>query len=166
MILKYKGDTAMVSREIRESDYLLVITVLNEWWDGRQMADMLPRLFFKHFRYTSFIVEENEQILGFLIGFISQTYLEQAYIHFIGIHPEHRGAGIGKKLYSKFFETVKEKGCKTVHLVTSPINQNSIAYHLKMGFEMEKGDIHNDGVWVHIGYDGPQEDRVLFTKKL
>jgi len=89
-------------REIRESDYLPVITVLDEWWNGRQMADMLPRLFFKHFKDTSFVAEENEQILGFLIGFKSQTYLEQAYIHFIGIHPEHRGIGIGKNLYSKF----------------------------------------------------------------
>ena len=130
------------------------------------MADMLPRLFFKHFKETSFIAEEKEQILGFLVGFKSQTYLEQAYIHFVGIHPEHRGTGIGKSLYSKFFDTVKEKRCTTVHLVTSPANQSSIVFHTKMGFEMEKSDKNIDCVWIYTGYDGPNEDRVLFFKKL
>lgn len=156
----------MIIREVRESDYQPIITVLDGWWGDRHLTDMLPRLFFKHFKSTCFIAEDNQQILGFLIGFISQTYLEQGYIHFSGIHPEHRRSGIGRQLYDKFFETIKEKGCKTVHLVTSPTNKNSIAYHTKMGFEMEKNDISKDGVWVHGEYDGPHEDRVVFIKRV
>jgi hypothetical protein len=35
-----------------------------------------------------------------------------------------------------------------------------------MGFEIIKSDINKDGVWVHIGYDGPEENRVLFVKKV
>jgi hypothetical protein len=36
-------------RNIEETDYIPVITVLNGWWGGRNMADMLPKLFFQYF---------------------------------------------------------------------------------------------------------------------
>ena len=39
-------------RQIKESDYEAIISVLDEWWGGRQMAAMLLRLFFKHFSET------------------------------------------------------------------------------------------------------------------
>ncbi|MBP1997084.1 hypothetical protein J2Z66_008762 [Paenibacillus eucommiae] len=39
----------MHTRSIRESDYLKIITVLNDWWGGRQMTHLLPKLFFEHF---------------------------------------------------------------------------------------------------------------------
>ncbi len=156
----------MTIRPITEQDYPPVISVLNDWWGGRRMSDMLPRLFFKHFQQTSFIAEENGVIQGFLVGFISQSHPDQAYIHFVGIHPDHRKGGMGKGLYKKFFDTVKNHGCKTVHLVTSPDNTNSIAYHAKMGFMIEKGNAEANGVLIHTDYDGPREDRVLFLKEL
>jgi len=156
----------MITREVNESDYLPVITVLNDWWGGRQMAAMLPHLFFKQFNKTSFIVEENGNIIGFLIGFISQTYVDQAYIHFAGVHPDYRTSGIGRKLYNTFFSRVKEKGCTSVYLVTSPINKKSITYHTKIGFEIIKSDCNKDGIWVHKDYSGSEEDRILFVKKI
>jgi GNAT superfamily N-acetyltransferase len=78
------------------------------------MADMLPKLFFQHFQDTSFVVEHDDQIVAFLVGFVSQTYPEQAYIHFVGVHPEYRKNGLAKQLYERFFETVKAKGCTEV----------------------------------------------------
>jgi len=33
-------------RHLRPSDHTPVITVVDDWWDGRTMAPMLPRLFF------------------------------------------------------------------------------------------------------------------------
>jgi ribosomal protein S18 acetylase RimI-like enzyme len=153
-------------RAIEETDYAAVIAKLDDWWGGRHMADMLPRLFFKHFRQTSFIAEDSGQILGFLVGLISQSCPEKAYIHFVGIHPAHRGKGLGRTLYNRFYETVTAMGCHSVHLVTAPVNKNSIAYHRKLGFAMGKSDTCIDGVWVHAGYDGPGEDRVVFYKEI
>lgn len=73
-------------RSVRESDYKVIISVIDSWWGGRQMADMLPSLFFRHFQDTSFVAEEDNKLIGFLTGFISQSYPGEAYIHFIGIH--------------------------------------------------------------------------------
>lgn len=156
----------MSIRHIEEFDYSNIISVLDEWWGGRHMSDMLPRLFFKHFKNTSFIIEEDNSIVAFLIGFISQTYPNKAYVHFLGIHPEHRKKGFGRQLYQAFFDTVRTLGCDTAHLVTSPINKNSIAFHTRIGFQIEEGNSNVDGISTHKDYDGPGEDRVLFVKRI
>ncbi|MBE9914195.1 GNAT family N-acetyltransferase [Paenibacillus donghaensis] len=153
-------------RNVRSSDHKLIIQVLNDWWNGRQMADMLPKLFFDHFQDTSYIVEDNGEVIGFLIGFISQSRSKEAYIHFVGVHPQYREHGVGRRLYETFFNAVKIRGVENIRCVTSPVNKSSIAYHKKMGFVIEKGDKIVDGVDVHLDYDGKGGDRVLFMKRL
>jgi len=140
-------------RLVKGSDYYVISPLINDWWNGRQMSDMLPKLFFDHFKNTSFIVEEEGEIIGFLVGFLSQSYSNEAYIHFVGIHPEYRGKGIGKQLYNQFFDTIKQNGRNIVRCVTSPVNKASIAYHTKMGFEIEQGNKEN-------------QDKILFIKYL
>nr|WP_283249450.1 GNAT family N-acetyltransferase [Bacillus sp. FJAT-49736] len=153
-------------RNIQSSDYKKIISVVDMWWGGRRMSDMLPKLFFVHFQQTSFVVVEDGDIVGFLVGFQSQTYSKEAYIHFVGVHPEYRKAGVARELYERFFEIGKQLGCDTVRCVTSPVNKTSIAYHTRMGFVMEEGDALQDGVPVHTDYDGRGGSRVLFVKKL
>ena len=62
-------------RQVRPSDYQAVISVIDGWWGGRQMAGMLPRLFFEHFTDTSFAAEHDGRLAGFLAGFISSPTL-------------------------------------------------------------------------------------------
>ncbi len=153
-------------RQAEESDYPGIIAVLDDWWNERKMTDMLPRLFFKHFRDTSFVAEEAGSVAGFLVGFVSRTDPRQAYAHFLGVHPEHRRQGVARALYGRFFETVAALGCQEVHCVTSPANRNSVAFHTRLGFAVEAGDKVVDGLAVHGDYDGPGEDRVLFVKRI
>ncbi len=40
-------DAPVRIRPVRASDYRTVISVIDGWWGGRHMADMLPRLFFR-----------------------------------------------------------------------------------------------------------------------
>ncbi len=77
----------MVLRQPSVTDYKQVAAIVNDWWGGRQMADMLPKLFFTHFSSTSLIAEEDNKLIGFLIGFYSQTKTNEAYIHFVGVAP-------------------------------------------------------------------------------
>lgn len=156
----------IVIRYADPQDYYFVSSVINEWWGGRQMRDMLPKLFFTHFRDTSFIAEHDGEIVGFLNGFFSQTLRDEAYIHFVGVRPDFRKAGIARLLYEKFFETVRAQGIHIVRCVTAPINKTSIAFHIRMGFEIEPGDVTMDGISAHSNYDGKGESRVLFIKHL
>jgi ribosomal protein S18 acetylase RimI-like enzyme len=145
-------------RHAKPSDYGRVIGLVNVWWGGREMAPMLPKLFFIHFEGTSFVAEDEAgELVGFVCGFLSQTADDEAYIHFVGIDPEHRGEGLGRALYERFFDEVRAGGRSTVRCVTSPLNDRSVAFHESLGFEVER---------VVEDYDGPGEDRVLLVKQL
>jgi ribosomal protein S18 acetylase RimI-like enzyme len=153
-------------RPIRPLDYQPVISVIDDWWNGRQMADKLPRLFFEHFTDTSFVAERHGELAGFLVGFISQSRPGEAYIHFVGVHPDERGRGLGRRLYEHFFAAVHSRGCGLVRSVTAPVNQGSIRFHRQMGFDIEPGDTEINGVPVTSGYDGDGHDRIRFVKHL
>jgi len=65
-------------RHVTSEDYDAIVPLINEWWGGRQMADMLPKLFFNHFSNTSFIAEKVGLRIGFLIGLLSQSRPDEA----------------------------------------------------------------------------------------
>jgi GNAT superfamily N-acetyltransferase len=153
-------------RHAEPADYGPVIAALNGWWGGRNMSDMLPRLFFVHFRDTSFVAVRGTGIAGFLIGFRSQTFPEEGYIHFAGVRPDERRKGVGSLLYERFFHAAYEKGCRVVHSVTSPSNRVSIAFHLRKGFHVETGDGMSEGIAFTSAYDGPGNDRVVFSRSI
>ena len=145
-------------RHAEPSDHARVVAVIDGWWGGREMRDMLPRLFFTHFRDTSFVAEdESGELAGFLCGFLSQTYPDQAYVHFVGVSPEQRRAGLARDLYERFFSAARTAGRTSVHCVTSPANAASVAFHQRLGFEIE-AEVE--------GYDGAGESRVLLVRAL
>ena len=157
-------ESVLTLRHLEPTDYRPIISVVDEWWGERNMAAMLPRLFFTHFRQTSFVAERDVERVGFLVGFFSQTFADQAYVHFLGVHPNYRGQGVAAALYEQFFSVARQAGRDTIRLVTSPVNATSIAFHLHMGFEAQPGDAEIDGVAHKRDYDGPGEDRVMFAK--
>jgi predicted GNAT superfamily acetyltransferase len=153
-------------RHLSPADYPLVISVIDQWWGGRPMAGKLPRLFFEHFTDTSFAAERDGRLAGFLAGFISQSRPGEAYIHFVGVDPAERGGGLGRLLYETFFRAAEARGCSLVRAVTSPVNRGSVAFHQRMGFQLEPGDAEADGIPVSSSYDGPGSDRVRFLRIL
>lgn len=154
-------------RKISESDHLPIVKVVDDWWGGRHVAQLLPELFFEHFQDTSTVVEdENHELVAFLIGFLSQSQRNEAYIHFVGVDPNYRKQGIAKELYRRFIETVREKGCSRISLITSPVNKSSIAFHERMGFRALQGDGMVDGIPVILNYDGSGNSRVRFFKEI
>ena len=149
---------AVSIRHAHPSDYGRVIQHVNAWWGDREMAPMLPKLFFVHFEGTSLVAETEEgELAGFLVGFLSQTHADEAYVHFVGVAPEQRGSGLGRRLYEEFFEAVRGEGRTVVRCVTSPANEASLAFHEALGFAVEG---------VVDDYDGGGESRALLVKRL
>ena len=91
---------------------------------------------------------------AFLCGFRSQTFVDEAYIHFVGVDPARRAAGLGRTLYERFFEAVDDR--RVVRAVTAPVNEPSVAFHRALGFEVER---------VDDDYDGRGEARVLLVRR-
>ena len=143
-------------RTAAAADYDRIIAVLDDWW-GRPVRQALPRLFLDHFHATSFVAELDGDLAGFLIGFMSPSMPDAAYIHFAGVHPHFRGNGLARVLYQRFFELAAADGRHVVRAVTAPRNTGSIAFHTAMGFTVTE---------PIPGYDGPSSGKVLFERRL
>jgi GNAT superfamily N-acetyltransferase len=107
----------LVIREPTVADHLRVLGAIDQWWGGLGGATAsirrparLPRLFFEHFTGTSLLPERDGELVGFLIGFLSQSRSEEAYIHFVGVAPALRGGGVGAALYERFFAVARVHG--------------------------------------------------------
>jgi ribosomal protein S18 acetylase RimI-like enzyme len=153
-------------RNGRPSDHEKVISIMPDWWDGRDLTSMLPKVFFIHFHNTIYCAELKNEFVGFLVGFFSQTDEQVGYIHFVGVHPGYRKTGIGRLLYQKFYDACKINNRSIVKSCTSPINKLSINFHKRIGFEIESGDGIIDDVPVTLNYLGKNNPKVLFRKEL
>ena len=153
-------------RKADPSDHDTIICALQDWWGGRDLTAMLPKLFLNHFNETSFVAENDGRMIGFLIGFLSPSLKlkDEAYVHFMGVHPDFRKKGIGKKLYDRFFEICRAHGRTIVRACTSPVNKSSVKFHERIGFQLEAGDDEIEGLPVTRDYNRPGDHKVRFTK--
>jgi GNAT superfamily N-acetyltransferase len=152
-----------------EADYPRVVTVIDEWWGGRSVRRMLPRLWFQHFAGHSWIAETADgRLMGFLVGFLSPDRPGVAYIHFVGTNPNLRKRGLGRALYERFFDDARAAGAERVQAVTWPGNRISINFHKAMGFTPDDGPGTQNlyGIPAYADYDGNGDDRVVFSRAL
>ncbi len=154
----------MQLRHVHPLDYDRVLGVIDDWWSGRLMSQKLSHVFFSHFAPTSFVLETNGELVGFLLGFLSQTHPQEAYVHFVGVHPGYRRLGLGRRLYERFFAAARMHDRLWVRSITSPLNETSIAFHRSLGFEPLRGDVIIDGVPVWLDYAGEGGHRVVFRR--
>jgi ribosomal protein S18 acetylase RimI-like enzyme len=138
------------------ADYDPIIAVVDDWW-GRPIGHALPRVFLDHFHATSTIAESDDGMAGFLIGFLSPSEPEVAYIHFVGVHPRLRGKGLARTLYQRFFAVAAANDRRRVSAITAPQNTGSIAFHTAMGFTVSP---------PIPDYDGQGSAKVLFQRGL
>jgi GNAT superfamily N-acetyltransferase len=164
----------LTARRPRADDHGRVLAVMDDWWGGlggaagsRERALLLPRLFFQHFTDTSRLVEAADgRLAAFLIGFLSASEPGTAFVHFVGVDPALRRTGIAGALYAGFFRQATERGAHTAKCVTSPGNTTSVAFHTRLGFQVDPSAVVDNGVPVQQDYDGPGLHRVTFTRRL
>jgi len=150
-----------------EDDHRFLVDRVDEWWSGRRLHQLLPRLWFQHFSGTSWVAEDaTGTVVGFLVGFISPDDPEQAYIHLAATSPNHRRAGLGRALYERFFADARAGGARRVTAITWPGNRASVGFHRAMGFAPDDGPGTQRlyGTPAHPDYDGDGEDRVVFRR--
>ena len=86
------------------------MAVMPAWWDGRDLRALLPKVFFEHFRGTSLLVEHEDGLIGFLVGFFCPDHADEAYVHFVGVDPAWRRVGLARDLYRRFFGLARAHG--------------------------------------------------------
>jgi ribosomal protein S18 acetylase RimI-like enzyme len=143
-------------RAARPEDYDAIAAVVDQWW-GRPIVGSLPRLFLDHFHRTSLVAETAEGLAGFLVGLVSPSVPSRAHVHFVGVAPDARNGGLGRRLYSEFFALAAYQGAASVTAITSPVNHGSVAFHRRLGFSVD-GPVPD--------YDGPGKAMMVFRRAL
>ena len=65
----------VVLRRPVEGDHARMVRVIDDWWGGRRLRHLLPRLWLQHFTGTSWVAETADGTLaGFLVGFVSADH--------------------------------------------------------------------------------------------
>jgi ribosomal protein S18 acetylase RimI-like enzyme len=91
---------------------------------------------------TIFLVaEEDEDVVGYTLGFILPTKRTEALIHATCVSKQERGRGIGTKLVDAFCEEVFKRG---VDIVLAEIEQNLL------GFYRDSCSFVERGKWIEV----------------
>lgn len=160
---------SLTYRRPAEADYPGITRVVDDWWGGRKMDVLLPRLWLQHFTSTSWLAETPDgKLAGFLVGFLSPDQPDTAYCHMVATHPSLRGQGVGRALYERFFEDARAGGRSIVKAVTWPANRTSLGFHRALGFEILQGPETQNlyGTPSVAGYDFDREDRATLVRTL
>ena len=156
----------LVWRTADPSDSDAVIAAITDWWPGIHMVHAVCPQLFEHFGNTCIIVEDDDGLIGFLVGFMSQRFSDAGYVHYAGVRPGHRGAGLGTEMYTRFAHVTRDHGKTEVLAETGAWNVQSIAFHKRVGFTLEPGDEIVDGIPVHHDTTGHGFDYVDMVWRL
>ncbi len=146
------------------SDYNQILENIIHFWGSDRTLNVHHPMFIHEFGNTAYVIKENEKIIAYLFGFLSQTS-PAAYVHLVGVRKEQQNKGLGSKLYKHFIYYAKQNGCNTLKAITTPTNRLSINFHKKIGMTL-LGNKNSDGIEVIQNYSGQGQDRVVFAMEI
>jgi GNAT superfamily N-acetyltransferase len=142
-------------RTIQKADFDRIVEVIDHWWGG-PISTFAHPIFFYELGRNAMIVEDDGEMVGFLLGFIALEPPPTGYVHLVGIHPERRRQGVGRLLYERFTQNCAARGCRRMKAITTTGNEGSIRFHVAQGWTSTEIE----------DYAGPGRKRVVFTKDL
>ena len=144
----------MIIRGITKPDFDYIVAVFDTWWGGPSTERASP-FFFYELGEHALIAEDDGRVVGFLLG-LAVTSSGTAYVHLVGIDPDHRRKQVGKALYEHFARACKREGLTKLKAIGMIGHEASWKFHTAQGFEARE----------EPDYAGPGRARVVFTKPL
>jgi ribosomal protein S18 acetylase RimI-like enzyme len=143
-------------RALRPDDFPAARAVADDWF-GHPVGLTLHRLFFDQLGpHGVWLARDDDAPAGFLLGLVSASEPDLAYVHLHAVDPALRGQGVGAALYRAFGARAMDQGCTRIRALAAPHREGSIAFHRALGF---------DGPLMQ-GYLGPGEDRLVLERAL
>lgn len=150
-------------RPAQARDAIAVAKAIDDWWpEGHIVHGVCPQLL-EHVGDTCCIIEREGELVGFLVGYVSQRISNAGYVHYAGVRPDCRGRGLGRAMYRRFAELVRGRGCNRLVAETGAWNRASIGFHERLGFTLDGGDESIDGLPVRRDTTGLGCDYVKMT---
>ena len=149
-------DGLAAPRPLEAADFDAARAVADDWF-GHPVGLTLHRLFFDQLgSHGVWIAHDDGAPAGFLLGLVSASEPDLAYVHLHAVDPSLRGQGVGAALYREFGRRAAQRGCTRIRALAAPQREGSIAFHRALGFEGP----------LEAGYLGPGEDRIVFERAL
>jgi mycothiol synthase len=87
------------------------------------------------------VLQDKEEVIGYLWP----QFLEESgegggahgWIHMVGVHPDYRGQGLGKKLLRAGLQGFREKGVRAVELTVDEENRGAVHLYSVLGFSTQ-----------------------------
>ncbi len=164
---------------IKENDFISVYTVAGKIKGIVQHAEHLYKIMSDHFGDTFFVAREdpengNSEIIGFMLGFISQKIPGYLFIWQIAVAEKSHGEKLGSRLLEYTIDQAIQKNCKAVMATVETTNTASQKLFEKFGFSIDSGEFKRKG--QKLEYENNKEairnyynsgtDQIFYVKKI
>ena len=99
-----------------------------------------------------FIMYENNEIVGMVVGYISNSFCDKGYISVLAVQEKYRKQGIATSLLKRFLLKSKKANLVAVHLYTSIKNKSAIRLYESLGFSIVHDKDENRLNDLHLFY--------------
>ncbi|MCZ6837005.1 MAG: GNAT family N-acetyltransferase [Planctomycetota bacterium] len=161
-------NTNSIIEPMTREDFLDIVDAHEAFWESDQTLRLHHPIFIEEFGDTAYVIRENEHIVAYLLGFISQNK-PTAYIHMVAVRRDIRGKGYARILYDHFASIGRERGCTRLKATVDAHNELSLRFHIALGMEMQ-GELAEEaafeGVKIVKDYLRRGSHRVVFLKDI
>ncbi|WP_342304415.1 GNAT family N-acetyltransferase [Methanolobus sp. ZRKC5] len=131
-------------RKIREEDVTKIEKFISLCKPLDQHSTFTYWVLARYFDNTCFVVEENNEIVGYVSGVKSSSKPDVFYIWQIGISPEHRKKRLSSQLIKTVVEAAVSLGSRSIQVSIDPENNSSFGAFLRFagdsGLQINKID--------------------------
>jgi phosphoribosylamine--glycine ligase len=158
-------------RTAKETEFMEVRQFVSDCPPLEAYPDHVYKILLRYFGNSCLVVHWRERIIGFVLGFISQTHTPVTYFLWqIGVAPYMQGSGLGKQMLEEVENIARTLGCHKMQLTVDPTNQPSQKLFEKNGYSNISTD---EGVTVEVlgnpavkDYYKPGRHFMLFEKSI
>ena len=114
---------------------------------------------------TCFVAELDGKVVGFALGATIEkrrSSWKYGYLLWLGVSPDLKGMGVGKKLVKRLTDAFIQEGCRMMLVDTDGDNDGAIEFFHKMGFGADQRHVYmSRNLTKHPSYDKhrPKKDR-------
>lgn len=122
-------------RKATQEDFLRVHRFTSGCPPLENYPEHLYKIILRYFGDYCFIAEKKEQIIGFAMGIVPQSFPHTYFLWQVGIAPSYQGKGIGGKLVRVIENEIKKKGITRIEVTIDPVNSTSQKLFEKMEYK-------------------------------
>jgi phosphoribosylamine--glycine ligase len=167
--VRQEQEAEILFRKADENDFLEVFDFIANCPPLESYAEHVYKILLRYFGNSCFISQWRGRIVGFVLGFISQTHKPATYFLWqIGVAPYMQGVGLGKQLLETVENGVAKLGVQRIELTIDPENISSRLLFEKNGYrnisKKEGATVTVDSLTAVKDYYKPGRHFMLYEK--